>query len=104
MAHPEAKVPEGPHCRLRYERAKRHAAAAKAKGKSSEEIHAIYKRVMEFDPMKDTDKIPDDAAHAKYRSAIRHMKAARERGASKEEQHAVYRRIMSGTAGKHKTA
>ena len=104
MAHPAAKIPEGPHGKLRYERAKKHAAAAKAKGKSSEEIHAIFKRVLAFDPIKDTDKIPDNEAHAKYKSAIIHMKSALARGASSDEAHDMYKRIMAGTAGKHKKA
>ena len=104
MAHPAPKIPEGPHGKLRYERAKRHAAAAKAKGKSSEEIHAIFKRVLAFDPMRDTDKIPQDEAHAKYRSAIIHVKSAMARGASADEIHSMYRRILSGTAGKHTKA
>ncbi len=104
MAHPAPKIPEGPHGKIRYERAKRHAAAAKAKGKSSEEIHAIFKRVIAFDPFKDTDKIPNDEAHKKYKSAIVHVKAAKAKGASADEIHAMYERIMSGTAGKHKKA
>lgn len=47
----------------------KHVQAAKKAGKSSEEIHAIFKKVMEFDP-KNIDSIPDDEAHAKYKSAF----------------------------------
>ena len=103
MEHPKFEVPADPHGKVRYASAKKHAEAAKKAGKSSEEIHAIFKKVMEFDPM-DIDKIPTDEAHAKYRSAMIHVKAAKERGASADEIHAMYKRIMTGQAGKHKKA
>ena len=103
MEHPKFEVPTDPHGKVRYASAKKHAEAAKKAGKSSEEIHAIFKKVMEFDPM-DIDKIPTDEAHAKYRSAMIHVKAAKERGASTDEIHAMYKRIMTGQAGKHKKA
>lgn len=97
MEHPKFEVPTDPHGKLRYERAKKHAEAAKKAGKSSAEIHAIFKQVMNFNPM-DIDKIPTDEAHAKYRSAMIHVKAAKERGASSDEIHAMYERIMTGKA------
>ena len=103
MEHPKFEVPTDPHGKVCYASAKKHAEAAKKAGKSSEEIHAIFKKVMEFDPM-DIDKIPTDEAHAKYRSAMIHVKAAKERGASADEIHAMYKRIMTGQAGKHKKA
>ena len=103
MEHPKFEVPTDPHGKMRYESAKKHAEAAKKAGKSSAEIHAVFKRVMEFDPM-DIDKIPKDEAHAKYRSAMIHVKAAKEKGASADAIHAMYKRIMSGQAGKHKGA
>ena len=83
--------------------AKKHAEAAKDAGKSSEEIHASFKKVMEFDPM-DIESIPKDETHAKYRSAMIHVKAAKEKGMSANEIHAMYDRIMTGKAGKHKRA
>ena len=103
MEHTKFEVPTDPHGKMRYASAKKHAEAAQKAGKSSEEIHAIFKKVMAFDPM-DIDKIPKDEAHAKYRSAMIHVKAAKERGASSDEIHAMYKRIMTGQAGKHKTA
>lgn len=103
MEHPKFEAPTDPHGKVRYASAKKHAEAAKKAGKSSEEIHAIFKKVMEFDPM-DIDKIPTDKAHAKYRSAMIHVKAAKEKGASADAIHAMYKRIMSGQAGKHKGA
>ena len=103
MEHPKFEVPTDPHGKARYKSAKKHAEAAKKAGKSSAEIHAVFKRVMEFDPM-DIDKIPKDEAHAKYRSAMIHVKAAKEKGASADAIHAMYKRIMSGQAGKHKGA
>ena len=102
MAHPEYKIPQDPHGKARYESAMRHVEAAKKAGKSTDELHASFKKIMAFDPM-DIDKIPTDQAHAKYRSAMIHVKALKEKGASVDEIHATYKRIMSGTAGKHKT-
>ena len=101
MEHPAFNVPNDPHGKARYMSAKKHAEAAKDAGKSSEEIHAIFKKVMEFDPM-DIESIPKDEAHAKYRSAMIHVKAAKEKGMSANEIHAMYDRIMTGKAGKHK--
>ena len=100
MAHPKFEIPTDAHGKARYERAKKHAAAAEKAGKSSEEIHAVFKKCMEFDPM-DIDSIPKDEAHAKYRSAMIHVKAAKEKGMPAQEIHAMYQRIMNGTAGKH---
>ena len=46
MAHPKFPIPEDEEGRKRYESAKKHAAWAKEQGKSSEEIHEIFKKVM----------------------------------------------------------
>ena len=43
MAHPKFEIPADPHGKARYESAKKHAEAAKKAGKSSEEIHAVFK-------------------------------------------------------------
>jgi len=94
--HPDYKLPETPHAKARYESAMRHVEAAKAAGKSSEEIHAIFKKVMEFDPKTDLDKLPKDGPHAKYRSAVLHAQKAIENGKSSEEAHAIYQRFMAG--------
>lgn len=61
--HPKYELPNDSHAKYRYESAMKHVEAAKAAGKSSEEIHAIFKKVMEFDP-KNIDAIPNDEAHA----------------------------------------
>ena len=47
--HPKYELPNTPHAKHRYESAMKHVEAAKAAGKSSEEIYAIFKKVMEFD-------------------------------------------------------
>lgn len=75
--HPEFQIPTDAHGKRRYESAMKHVQAAKKAGKSSEEIHAIFKKVMEFDP-KNIDSIPDDEAHAKYKSALLHAHKAKE--------------------------
>ena len=46
--HPKYELPNTPHAKHRYESAMKHVEAAKAAGKSSEEIHAIFKKVMEW--------------------------------------------------------
>lgn len=100
--HANFEIPTDPHGKHRYESAMKHVEAAKKAGKSSEEIHAIFKKVMEHDPM-DIDSIPKDEAHAKYRTAMIHMKAALENGKSSEEAHAMFKRIMNGeSTGCHK--
>ena len=72
--HAKFQVPTDPHGKKRYESAMKHVEAAKKAGKSSEEIHALFKKIMEFNPM-DIESIPKDEAHAKYRSAMIHMKS-----------------------------
>lgn len=100
--HPKVEIPADPHGRRRYELALKHVEAAKKRGASSEELHAIYKKVMEFD-FKDLDSLPQDEAHAKYRSAALHMQRSLEAGKSVEEAHEVFRRILRGeTSGKCK--
>lgn len=98
--HPVYQVPDEPHAKHRYESAKKHAAAAKAAGKSTEEIHAIFKKVMEFDPS-NIDSIPTDEAHSKYRSAVIHAKKAMENGKSSKEAHEIFHRIMNGESTGH---
>lgn len=95
MTHPKYELPDDPHARYRYESAMRHIEAAKKQGKTSEELHGIFKKIMSFNPT-DIDSIPTDAAHAKYRSAVIHAKKAMEAGKSSEEVHEIFRKIKNG--------
>ena len=80
---------------------KRHAPCGSGEeGKSTEEIHAIFKKVMAFDPS-DIDSIPKDEAHAKYRAAMIHMQHALKNGKSSEEAHAIFKKIMAGEGSGH---
>ena len=98
--HPKYELPNDPHAKYRYESAMKHVEAAKAAGKSTEEIHAIFKKVMEFDP-KNIDSIPNDEAHAKYRSAMIHMQKALANGKSVAEAHEIFEKIKSGNTSGH---
>lgn len=98
--HPKFEIPTDPHGKHRYESAMKHVEAAKKAGKSSDVIHAIFKKVMEFNPM-DIESIPQDEAHAKYRTAMVHMKKALESGKSADEAHEVFRKIMNGETSGH---
>lgn len=98
--HPKFAIPTDPHGKHRYESAMKHVEAAKKAGKSSEEIHAIFKKVMEFD-QKNVEAIPNDAAHAKYRTAMIHMQKALANGKSADEAHEMFRKIMNGETSGH---
>ena len=91
--HGKFQIPTDPHGKKRYESAMKHVEAAKKAGKSSEEIHALFKKIMEFNPM--------DEAHAKYRSAMIHMKAALANGKSVAEAHAIAKKIRTGQTTGH---
>lgn len=93
--HPKYQIPDTPHAKIRYERALKHARAAKAEGKSTEEIHAIFKRVIEFDT-KDVEKLSKEGKHGQYRSAVLHARMALEQGKTSAEAHAVFKRFMAG--------
>lgn len=93
--HANFTIPDDPHGQRRYASAMKHVEAAKKAGKSNEELHALFKKIMEFDPL-DIDSIPQDEAHAKYRSAMLHMKAALANGKSSAEAHAIAKKILSG--------
>ncbi len=101
MAHPKFEIPADPHGKARYESAKRHAEAAKKAGKSSDEIHDIFKKVMSFNPATDLDKIPNDEAHAKYRSALIHAQKAKEAGKSDAQIHEVFEKVLKSTGSGH---
>lgn len=94
MTHPKFEVSDDPHAKYRYESAKKHAQAAKDAGKSSEEIHEVFKKVMNSD----ATNIPQDEAHSTYRSAMAHVEAAKKAGKSPDEIHEMYKRIMNGEA------
>ena len=93
--HPAFEVPDEPHGRRRYESAIKHAGFAKKAGKSSEEIHEFFYKVMNFN-LKDVEKIPKDEAHKKYRSAVIHAQKAIANGKTSEESHKIFRNIVSG--------
>ena len=101
MAHPKFEIPADPHGQARYASAKKHAEAAKKAGKSSEEIHEVFKKVMSFNPATDLDKVPKDETHAKYRSALLHAVKAKEAGKTDAEIHAVFEKILHSTGGGH---
>ena len=101
MAHPQVTIPADSHGKVRYDSAKRHAAAAKKAGKSSEEIHAIFKKVMSFNPATDLEKIPKDEAHKKYRAALLHAIKAKEAGKTPDEIHTVFEKIRNGVGSGH---
>lgn len=101
MAHPKVEIPADPHGKARYESAKKHAEAAKKAGKSSEEIHAVFKKVMAFNPATDLDKIPKDEAHRKYRAALLHAIKAKEAGKTPDEIHAVFEKVLHSTGTCH---
>lgn len=44
--HPKVEIPTDPEGRARYDSAKKHAAWAKEHGKSNDEIHEIFRKVM----------------------------------------------------------
>jgi len=101
MAHPKFEIPADPHGKARYESAKLHAEAAMKAGKSSEEIHAVFKKVMDFNPAADLEKVPKDEAHAKYRSALVHALKAKEAGKSDAEIHAEFEAVLKSTGSGH---
>lgn len=92
MTHPKFELPEDPHAKYRYESAKKHAQAAKEAGKTSEEIHEVFNKVMNSDGT----NIPQDEAHRNYRVAMAHVEAAKKAGKTPEEIHEMYKKIMSG--------
>lgn len=98
--HPVYELPNEPHAKHRYASAMKHVTFAKEAGKSPEEIHKIFARVMNFNP-DNAANIPQDEAHKKYRSAIIHMKKALENGKTAEEAHRIFKDIIAGnTEGK----
>lgn len=98
--HPEYQIPNEPHAKHRYESALKHVQFAREAGKTSEEIHETFRKVMNFDS-ENIENISQDEAHKKYRTAVIHARKALENGKTPEEAHEVYRNILSGnTTGK----
>lgn len=108
MTHPQYPIPQDEEGRKRYESAKRHAAHAKEQGKSTDEIHEIFRKVMEgtgkcsgraeISKCHGHYPIPEDEEGKKrYESALRHVAIAKENGKSVDELHAIFRRVMNGT-------
>lgn len=95
MAHPKYELPNTPHAEYRYKMAMKHVEAAKAAGKSAEEIHAMFKSIMSYD----IDNLPNDEAHKTYKMAVEHAKAALAAGKSSEEAHDIFRSVLA--AAKH---
>ena len=80
--HPQYKLPEDPHAAYLYKAAMKHVELAKQAGKSSEEIHEIFQKIMNFD-------INDE----NYFKAITAAKAAMAEGKSSEEVHKIFQEI-----------
>lgn len=93
MAHPKYELPNTPHAEYRYKMAMKHVEAAKAAGKSSEEIHAMFKQIMNYD----INNLPYDAAHAGYKKAVEAAKAALAEGKSSEEAHQIFRDTLAAS-------
>ena len=66
--HPQYKLPEDPHAAYRYKAAMKHVELAKQAGKSSEEIHEMFKKIMNFD-INDENYVPSEG-HENYFKAI----------------------------------
>lgn len=79
------------HERARYESAMRHVEWAKEQGKSSDEIHALFRQIMN---RKWDDPVPNDEAHREYAKRLERAKEARANGAGCKEVSA----IMKGQA------
>lgn len=95
-------VPANEEEKRRYEMALRHVEYAKAEGKSSEELHKIFKDVMAGDasacPITGGRPVPTDPeAKARYESAVRHAEKAKAEGKSMEEVKAIFDKVINGT-------
>ena len=99
-AHPKYQLPDDPHAKVRYASAMKHVEAAKTAGKSTDEIHEIFRKVMAYKPG-DVESIPKDEAHKKFRMAVIHAKKALADGKSSEEAHDIFRRVMESSGEGH---
>jgi fatty acid-binding protein DegV len=97
LAHPKYELPKTPHAEYRYKMAMKHVEAVKAAGKSSEEIHEVFNKIMNYD----MDNLADDEAHKKYRMAVDHAKKALENGKTSEEAHKIFRQVLESNGEGH---
>jgi len=98
--HPKYELPSDPHAKYRYEAAVKHAKLAHEAGKSSEEVHAMFHKIMNRD-INDLDSLPTDEAHKLYRSAVIHAKKAMEAGKSSEEVHEIFQKVLKSDGQGH---
>ena len=94
MAHPKYELPKTPHAEYRYKMAMKHVEAAKAAWKSSEEIHEIFHKVMNYD----INNLPKDGAHKKYAMAVEAAQKALKDGKSSEEAHKIFQEVLDAKA------
>jgi len=97
MTHPKHELPKTPHAEYRHKMAMKHIEAAKAEGKSSEEIHALYSKIMNYD----INNPVNDEAHKKYNMAVTHAKKAIENGKSSEEAHKIFNQVLESKGEGH---
>lgn len=98
MAHPKYELPKTPHAEYRYKMAMKHVEAAKAAGKSSEEIHEMFNKIMNYD----IDNLTtNDEAHKKYHAAVAHAKKALENGKTSEEAHKIFQQVLESKGEGH---
>jgi len=97
MAHPKYELPKTPHAEYRYKMAMKHVEAAKAAGKSSEEIHEMFKKIMNYDINNSTN----DEAHKNYHMAVEHAKKALENGKTSEEAHKIFQQVLEAKGEGH---
>ncbi|MBP2630399.1 MAG: hypothetical protein H6Q70_1027 [Firmicutes bacterium] len=94
--HPEYKMPDDPHAEYRYKAAMRHVELAKAAGKSSEEIHQMFQKIMDFD-VNDSENLPTEC-HKKYYEAVQAAKQAIADGKTSKEAHEIFYQMMEKKA------
>ena len=103
--HPKYELLDDPHATYRYKSAMKHVEYAKAAGKLSEEIHAMFKKIMSYD-LHDIDSLPQDEGHKQFRSAVIHAHKAMEAGKSSEEVHQIFQQVLASdgtkSCGHHK--
>ena len=97
MTHPKYELPKTPHSEYRYKMAMKHVEAAKAAGKSSEEIHEMFKKIMNYD----INNLPNDESNKKYRMAVEHAKKALENGKTSEEAHKIFQQVLEAKGEGH---
>ena len=110
MTHPQYPIPQDEEGRKRYESAKRHAALAKEQGKSLDEIHEIFKKVMNGTGKcsgRKEESVPkchgyhllpeDEEGNKRNECAFRHVANAKENGKSVAELQLIPTKALEGT-------